>query len=212
MRRTLLSRGLPLLALAAGLALLAPAAAADDKEEGFKPLFNGKDFTGFKFVIGPKESEPGKTFTVTDGVIVVSGKPNGYFYTDKGYKNYVLRFDWKYADPKGGNSGCLVHIQPPHKTWPKCVEVQGLQSDHGHIFAISGAKGQFTVDKEAQKKAIKPGEWNTTEVISRDGELTAKVNGVEVSKGKGELTEGPIGWQSEGAEIHFKNIKIKEMK
>jgi hypothetical protein len=25
------------------------------------------------------------------------------------------------------------------------------------------------------------------------------------------LTEGPIGWQSEGAEIHFRNIRIKKL-
>jgi hypothetical protein len=37
-----------------------------------------------------------------------------------------------------------------------------------------------------------------------------KVNGVPVSSGKTELTEGPIGRQSEGAEIHFRNIVLKK--
>ena len=41
---------------------------------------------------------------------------------------------------------------------------------------------------------------------------TAKINGTEVSSGKSDLTEGPIGFQSEGALIEFKYIKIKEMK
>ncbi len=193
-------------ALTAAAALLSSAATAGD-DKGFVVLFNGKDLTNFKTILAGGKADENKTFKVEDGVIVVSGKPNGYFYTDKSYKNYVVRFDWKFI--KDGNSGLLVHITGKHTVWPKSVEVQGQQSDHGRIFAIGGAKGKFTVDKEAQKKAIKKGDWNTTEVTSKDGELTSKINGIQVSTGKGELTEGPIGWQSEGTELHFKNIRIK---
>jgi hypothetical protein len=197
---------LPFLALAAGIALFGPASAADEKvEEGFTRLDNGKDLTGFK-TQGGKEG----TFTVKEGVIDVSGNPSGYFYTEKSYKNYTLKFDWKFL--KDGNSGTLVHITGDHKVWPKCIEVQGMQKDHGNIFAIGGAKGTFKKDAKAQKEAIKIGEWNTTEIISKDGNLTAKINGVEVSSGKGELSEGPIGWQSEGSPLQFKNIRIKEDK
>ncbi len=189
-------------ALAAVIAWTGSVVADDRDDAGFKPLFNGKNLDGWK-TQGGKDN----TFTVKGGEIVVSGKPNGYFYTDKSYKNYVLRFDWKFI--KDGNSGLLVHIQLPHKVWPKSVEVQGQQKDHGRIFAIGGAKGKFTVDKAAQKKAIKVGDWNTTEVTSKNGELTSKINGIQVSTGKGELTEGPFGLQSEGTELHFKNIRIK---
>jgi hypothetical protein len=37
-------------------------------------------------------------------------------------------------------------------------------------------------------------------------------NGVPVSSGKTGLTSGPIGFQCEGSEVHFRNIQIKEMK
>lgn len=185
-------------------------------EEGFVKLFNGKDMTGFLFEPAALKD----VIRVEDGVIIVPGKPNGYFYTEKSYRNYVLRFDWRYKRPAdlppgqdekfAGNSGCLVHIQPPHRVWPRCVEVQGMNRDHGNIFAIGGAKGKFKKYADAQKKAIKPvGEWNTTEITSKDGHLSSKVNGILVSEGEGELKEGPIGWQSEGAEIHFRNIEIK---
>src|SRR5262245_48538432 len=111
-----------LLALGAALgALLAFPSLHVQAQEGFVDLFNGKDLTGWK-TIGGKDD----TFTVKEGVIVVSGKPNGYFYTDKSYKNYILRFDWKFI--KDGNSGLLVHIQGDHKVWPKSVEVQGQQA------------------------------------------------------------------------------------
>jgi hypothetical protein len=242
MTRLITRAALPLAPLLA-VALFA-SADAGGKGDGFKPLFNGKDFTGFKYVEqqfkevkvkkGDKEitkkvafsvegNDPAKTGTwkVVDGVIVCSGKPNGYIYTDKSYRNYVLSFDWKFV--KDGNSGLLVHIAGKHNVWPKSVEVQGQQSDHARIFAIGGAKfdGKTTtgdkdakaagkkVVNEAQKKAIKKGEWNTTEVTCKDGMITSKINGILIDTGKGDLTEGPIGWQSEGTEIHFKNLKIK---
>jgi hypothetical protein len=185
-------------------------------EGDFKSLFNGKNLEGWKFEVG--KADPEKTFTVKKGIIVVSGSPNGYFYTDKSYKNYIVRFDWRYKRPKGleddekfgGNSGLLVHIQEPHKVWPKCVEVQGMNKEHGRIFGLGKFEAKFNFDAKALKKARKPvGEWNTTEVLVKDGAITSKVNGAQISTGKSDLTEGPFGFQSEGAEIHFKNIKIK---
>jgi hypothetical protein len=50
------------------------------------------------------------------------------------------------------------------------------------------------------------------EITSRDGALTAMLNGVVVCTAEpGELREGPIGFQSEGAEIFFRNLRIKEL-
>jgi hypothetical protein len=225
MHFTRLRHGLGILGLVAGLALLGPASAADKEEKAddgdFKPLFNGRNFEGWMTILQGK-ADPDKTLSIKEGIIICTGHPNGYFYTDKSYKNYVLRYDWMYKRPEGltddskfkGNSGCLVHIQPPHKVWPKCVEVQGMNLNHGQLLFVSGAKGKGTYDRAARDKATHPvGEWNTTEILCKDdGTITAKINGTDVSSGKGDLTEGQIGFQSEGAEIHFRNIKIKEMK
>src|SRR5437660_10804671 len=94
---------------AVGFGLLASQAPAGD-DKGFKDLFNGKDLTGWKYI--PEKAD--KTFAVKDGVVAVSGKPNGYFYTEKSYKNYVVKFDWKFSNDKpGSNSGLLVHITGP---------------------------------------------------------------------------------------------------
>jgi hypothetical protein len=214
----------------AAYALAAPAAddKKGDKDEGFRPLYNGKDFTGWKFRLRDADADPKKTFSVADeGVILVMGKPDGFFYTEKRHKGYVLRFDWQYkrtataVDDRlfKGNSGCLVHIQDPKKEvregnfWPKCVEVQGANRDHGRLLFL-GVKGKGKFDQEAKDKAArKIGEWNTTEVTCKaDGSVAGKLNGTEVSTGKSDLTEGHIGFQSEGSEIHFRNIKIKDLK
>jgi hypothetical protein len=204
---------------------LGAVAAYDQKDdEGFTPLFNGRDLTGWKTVVDPKKKDvkPEDIWSVKDGIIVCTGKANGYFHTEKSYKNYVLRYDWRYKRPAEkiddeekftGNSGLLVCIQGEHKVWPKCIEVQGMNRDHGKLIGVSGAKATSKFDREALKKVRKPiGEWNTTEAVIQDGNIIAKVNGTEVDAGKADLTEGQIGFQSEGAEIHFRNIRIKEMK
>jgi hypothetical protein len=195
-------------------------AADQGTAEGFQKLFNGKDFTGWKFVLATKDADPAKTWSVRDGVVICTGRPNGYFHTDKTYKNYVLRYDWRYERPSGlqddskftGNSGALVHIQEPHKVWPQCVEVQGMNRDHGLLLGVAGVKltgAKF--DRPAKDRATKPvGEWNTTEITCKaDGSIEAKINGTPVSSGMSPLTEGLIGFQSEGAEIHFRNILLK---
>jgi hypothetical protein len=192
------------------------------EDKGFKPLFNGKDLKGWKIFLGedPKrdKGDPKTVIVVKDGEIQVSGNPWGYFYTEKSFKNYIIRYSWTYPknqpDKTTMNSGLLVHIQEPHKVWPKSIEPQGRYKDHGKIFFPGwpkDAKHETTFDEKAQKKALKASdEWNTTEATVRgDGSIEVRINGVLVSTGKTELTSGPIGFQSEGARIHFKDIKIK---
>jgi 3-keto-disaccharide hydrolase len=204
-----------LLAVTFFLSISLASSAAD--ADGWTPLFNGKDLTGLKvqFKDADKDADPARTFTVKDGALIVSGKPTCYIYTDKSYQNYVLTYEWRFpaGSKEDSNSGCLVHIQTPHKVMPKSVEPQGRYKDHGKLFFI-GVKGEGTFDEAAHKKALKPmGEWSTTEVTCKpDGTISVKLNGVPVASGKSELTSGPIGFQSEGWEVHFRNIKIKEMK
>ncbi len=189
----------------------APPAKPTSVTPGFVPLFNGSDFTGWRAVIDGKEAAPAPAFTVRDGMIVVAGNPVGYLATGASYRNFVVRYDWKFAEKAGGNSGLLVYIQQSSHagSWPSCIEVQGMQSEHGSIFAIGGAKGEFSTDKDAVAKAVKPGDWNTTEVASVDGNLTSTVNGVKISSGRTEINQGPLGWQSEGAELYLRNIQVK---
>jgi hypothetical protein len=181
----------------------------------FVPLFPDLDVKSMEFVgIGPE------TIQIVEGEIRVSGKPNGYFATKKDYKNYVLKFEWMYERPSNlesdakfrGNSGLLLHIQEPHKVWPKCIEIQLQNSSAGAVIAIGGAKcqGQRT---PAAKEAIRPvGQWNQEEVTCRDGSITCTINGVVASRGTGATPDrGPIGWQSEGAPIRFRNVLIRAL-
>lgn len=208
-------RVLGVCAVAVVLAAVSTSVRAAD--EGFVPIFNGKDLNGFKFVLAGKSADPAKTFMVEDGYIKVTGKPNGFFCTEKTYKNYVFKFDWRFNVPDGKpedpriNSGCLIHITGEQKVWPKCIEAQGMYRDHAKMIPVAGAQANnIKDDNEARKRALKPlNEWNTTEVTVQDGKISAKINGTPVASCTTTLTEGPIGFQSEGVEIHFKNLLIK---
>lgn len=185
-------------------------------------LFNGKDLDGWKFVFkGSTENEG--TYTVKDGTIICSGKPSGYLMTPKSYSNFKLTYEWAFKRPENlqadadfkGNSGCLIHINegPGIGVWPLSLEVQGMNRQAGLILPIPrNVKGEKTYDKAAYAKAIKPvGEWNTFVIDVKGGDLTVTLNGEIVSTVKDcELTQGPIGFQSEGAEVHLRNIVIEE--
>jgi hypothetical protein len=227
MRWTSLQRLTPCAALLATLTLSFTFAVADDKkeDEGFTPIFNGKDLTGWKIVL-QKNANPARTWQVKDGTLVCTGRPHGFCYTDKSYKNYVVKFEWKYKRPENlnndekftGTSGLLVHIQEPTKSavqntvWPRCVEVHCANQTHGKTFTLGCCEGKYVFDPDAQREVRKPvGDWNVTEVVCKDGTISVTLNGTEVATGKGELKEGPFGFQSDGAEIHLRNIRVKEL-
>ena len=176
-----------------------------EKKDGFDAL---DDFEkDFKVAFGDA-----KSWKVNDGVIECNGKPNGYICTTKSYSNYVLTVEFRYPE-KPSNTGILNYITGEHKVWPGCVEVQGHYDRLAQIFAMGGVKGpRSNGDEEARKKATKPhNEWNKLEITSKDGVISAKLNGVFIGKsGPYEIKEGPIGFQSEGAPVFFRNIRIKE--
>ena len=197
-------------------------------EKGFERSFNGKDFTGFGFVIGPScaprpsgcgQTEPGSTFRVENGTIISSGRPYGYMYTKKTYQDFSLRFEYRYEPHEWmesdgdfyGNSGYLLFIRD-HLVWPKSIEVQGRNAA---VLAAMGLDSELkvSVDDEARKRALRPvGQWNAVEIVSRGGQVRSYLNGTLIST----ITEhefrepGHIGFQAEGAEIHWRYIRIRE--
>ena len=147
------------------------------------------------------------------GVFQCSGTPNGYLCSRKSYSNYVLTLEFRYPE-QAGNSGVFHYISGEHKVWPACVEVQGLYPRLAQIFPLGGAEGpRSDGDEEARTRARKPHtEWNHLEITSQDGVIGAKLNGVFIGEsGPYPVRQGPIGLQSEGAPVHFRNIEIREL-
>lgn len=212
----------------------APGIVADDKDEGFVPMFNGRDLAGWVNV----NCAPG-TFYVKDGEIITTGKPTGYLRTAKQYENFIAEFDWMHIPPKPGevgNSGFFVWADPIPAVgtgYTRGIEVQVLvnltyknkkgeitATSQGDLFSIWGAK--CVPDRphpEGWDRCLPSAnyckgerEWNHYRVEAKDGRITLAVNGHVVSGvSKCSPRKGYLALESEGSECHFKNLKIKEL-
>jgi hypothetical protein len=215
-----------MLVVAAALIALPPGPAGEKDDDWIK-LFNGKDLSGWTVFLDPKkDADPTKVFTVQDGILVCEGTPFGYLITDKEYENYVLKVQWRWGKKvhgKGRNSGVFVHVVGPNKIWPKAVEAQ-LMADHaGDFWLVDNFK--MKVDAKRQDPRIarhyyrmkdhveKPvGEWNEYEITCRGDSIRLVINGELVNEGtEAELSKGKILLQSEGSEIHFKDVALKQL-
>ncbi|MDX2131001.1 MAG: DUF1080 domain-containing protein [Planctomycetota bacterium] len=186
-------------------------------------LFNGTDLTGW---VGVARDEATKTdgpvdtgtlASVRDGVIVIKGQPIGYLRTKDTYTNYVLRLEWRFDPSKGaGNSGVLVRMVGADKVWPKSVEAQLHSGNAGDFWNIDSftmttdparTKARNTKKSHGAERPL--GEWNEYEIIVHRGDVVLKVNGEELNRATNvEQIAGHICLQSEGAEIHIRNVRL----
>lgn len=210
-------RSLTLLLLLAGCVL-------PDSAAKFVPLFNGTDLEGWHAVNCAEE-----TWITRDGMIVCSGIPTGVLRTDRMYENFILEMQYRHVVPKG-NAGLFIWSDPlPAVGVPftRSIEVQvmdGIETDnytsHGDIFSIHGAEmvsdrphpGGWARCLPSEKLAKPAGEWNHYRLLCLDGTMRLEVNGVYVSGGTDmSPRKGYICLESEGSEVHFKDLRILEL-
>lgn len=207
-----------------GLLLQAPPPA-------FKELFNGRDLTGWVDV-----NTSAETWKAKDGVLVCSGRPIGVMRSEKQYENFILHIEWKHMEA-GGNSGVFIwsNAVPGEKNrLPDGVEVQMLDLDwvklntrdgvappiayvHGELFGVGGVttvpdNPRGTRSMSTENRCLGRGEWNTYDVVAVDGTVKLAVNGKFVNGiSKSSQKKGYLCLESEGGEIHFRNIRILEL-
>lgn len=202
------------------------------EEAGFVSLFNGKDLTGWVDV-----NTSAETWVVKDGLLVCKGLPIGVMRSEKQYENFVLHIEWRHMEA-GGNSGVFIWSEgttPKERPLPKGMEVQMLELEwpflnrekdgsprplgyvSGELFGANGLeavpdnpRGKRSMSWEMRCKG--KGEWNTYDVVAVDGVVKLAINGKFVN-GMREATvrKGYLCLESEGAEIHFRNIRILEL-
>lgn len=156
-----------------------------------------------------------------DGVIRVSGKPAGYIATRAGYANYRMHVEWRWPG-KPGNAGVLLHVAsgPKDGAWPLSVQVQTKHGFAGDILPMAGAsfaeplttapgaypaiKGHTALDSERPA-----GEWNSADILARDGVVEVSINGVPQNRVSAvKPAAGRIGFQLEGLPYELRNITI----
>ena len=226
-----MSAGVTAANVAGGGPASAQRAAPQADTPAFRPMFNGKDLSGW--VVAPGAE---KTWSVRDGLVVCSGHPNTILRSDRHYENFVIQVDWRHLEP-GGNSGLYVwtNAELNSRGLPKGVEIQILDLEwvrlntregqpappiayvHGEFIPVNGAT--FTPDNPRgvrsmalENRAKGHGEWNTYTVVAVDGVIKLAVNGKFVNGiARTSQKKGYLGLQSEGAEIHFRNVRIMEL-
>jgi len=176
-----------------------------------------------------------ETWKVKGNEIICSGHPIGVIRSEKRYENFLLHIEWKHMEP-GGNSGTFVwsDAEPGENLLPNGVEVQMLELDwvklntrdgktpplayvHGEIFGVGGVETVPDNPRGRRSKSVEnrckgKEEWNTYDVVCVDGTIKLSVNGKFVNGiSKATKKEGFICLESEGAEIHFRNIRIIQL-
>ena len=231
MKRSMLLAFVCVLALGAGSALFAaeaaapkaePAPAAKPDAEGFVPIFNGRDLTGW---VGLLDG-----YKVENGVLVCLKETVGNIYTEKDYADFVLRVEFKLTP--GANNGV------------------GIRTPNGKQASVYGMEIQILDDTAAQYKALKPyqacgsiyscvapetgrlkpvGEWNACEITVVSRKVTVKLNGATVvdadldkvvaagpADGKPhpglKQETGRIAILGHKSLVEFRNIRVKELK
>ena len=208
-------------AVVAALAFALTLAAAD--KDGFKSVFNGKDFEGWA---GPVEN-----YEVVDGAIVCKKGKGGTIYTKEEFGDFVVRLEIKI--PSGGNNGLAIRYPGQGDTaYQGMCELQVLDENydkvrgkidprqvHGSAYGMVAAKRGFQ----------KPnGEWNQQEVTVKGSTIKVVLNGevildTDLSKvdpetymGKSKhpgvtRTKGFFGFAGHSDPVAFRNISIKRL-
>jgi len=211
--------------------LCATTAGAQTPALEFRPLFNGKDLTGWRNINTAPD-----TWAVRDGMIITTGTPMGVLCTTQQFENYVLYVEWMHMQP-GGNSGVFMWSDavPQEKSvYPSGLEVQMLELDwpklntrngvtppdayvHGELFGV----GKLTItpdnprgprSKSIENRALGRGNWNTYHIVAIDGVVKLSVNGKFVNGiSNASQKKGYLCLESEGAEARFRNIRMLEL-
>ena len=202
-------------------------AAAPPQDEGWVALFNGKDLTGWKV----PEGDNGH-WKVVEGVIDYDArseaKADKNLWTEKSYRNFILKIDWRLKETTGLYPMQIILPDGSVKTDEQGKPITELRpnADSG-IFLRGFPKSQINIwcwpigsgeiwgyrrDMQApaevragatpRVRADKPvGQWNTFEISLRGDRLTVKLNDqtvIDNAQLPGIPPEGPIGLQHHG--------------
>jgi hypothetical protein len=198
------------LALVAVVSLAQPLS-REEKKQGFKPLFNGKDLSEWKGDSRLWRVEKGVIIGSSDGVKL----PHNTFLIHKQeWGDFHLKFQVRL---RNHNSG----VQFRSEELPDFV-VKGLQADMaegnwwGSIYDEKGTRGVIVNGwKGKAETVVKPGDWNDYEIYAKGDEIRITVNGLVTAELKdSSRLSGVLALQLHAGppmQVEFRNLRIKRL-
>lgn len=181
-------------------------AVAKSAEEGFVPLFNGKDLKGWK-------ASEGVEWKVEDGMIVTPPK-RSHLFTEKEFRNFELRLE--ILTKPGSNSG-VYFCTKYEDTWP----TQGYEAQVNQTHTDPVKTGSLYYVKKIFESAAKDDEWYTYTIRVEGKKVTLKVNDKVVNEytepenttQQQRLQLGSIALQGHDPKsvVKYRNIRIKSL-
>lgn len=213
----------------------------NEQKEGWELLFDGVSTKGWHKYGG---APIGAAWKVAEGSLYLDPsvkedwqiKGGGDIVTDKKFKNFHLKLEWRIA--KNGNSGIMfyIHEDSVNYRWPwmTAPEMQVLDNEGHADGKIKKHRAGDLYDLiSCSEETVRPyGQWNSVEIKSLHGQLDMWLNGVNVvsvklwgeewkkliasskfasMKGFGMYPEGNIGLQDHGDQVWFRNMKIRNL-
>jgi len=183
-------RTLAILASLAVTSTLAIAAEHPDikPENGWKPLFNGKDITAWATVTQDGEPADPKAWVIEAGTLTRKGK--AYLRTQDQYRDLILDLEFKVGPPQGKkrtNSGIFLRHKPDPELiqqkkkywWNGLIEIQlfdshGLEPDKHQCGAL------YDMIAPSQITNKPPGEWNRMTIAAKGSKIAIVLNGKQI--------------------------------
>lgn len=158
--------------------------------EGFVPLTNGKDLTGWTYKKGQpfdgKTESDDKRYSAREGGIVVHpGKGTAQLWTTKQFgKNFELRLEFRAAV----NADSGLFVRGPQ------LQVRD--------YLVAGPYKNL--------KKYKPQDWNEIVVVVKDNIAHCTCNGEILEAALKLPASGPIGLEADRDQMEYRKLRIKE--
>ena len=200
---------------------------AEERETGFRLLFDGRTTNGWRGY--RQEGFPEQGWVVEGGALVHrAGEGGGDIVTDEQFTDFELRFEW--AVTEGANSGVIYRVaETGQQTYETGPEYQ-VFDDRGRSGTKTSAAALYGLVAPRSVKLAPVGEFNTGRVIVRNGRIAHWLNGVEVLQcpiegaqweemiadskfarwaGFGRQPSGHIALQDHGNTMRYRSIRIR---
>ena len=209
---------------------LSMAAFVNADEGGWTSLFDGKTLTGWKSYSG---RPIGSQWVVEDGAIHLTAGGGGDIVTEKEFRDFEFRFQWKVAP--GANSGVMYRVQPgdkaPYFSGPEYQVLDDARHRDGGNPKTSAA-ALYGLIAGAEKELKPVGEWNSGKIVVKGNHIEHWLNGRKVvetdigtdawkdmiagSKFKdwkqfATAPQGMICLQDHGDKVWFRDLQIREL-